>query len=182
MPDDGWQTPKGRQGWTPTVIGCLLAFLLVLCAACGPAATSSSAPASSRDRSVPGLRAAARAWSEAFLTGTVADIRNMEGASCLSGTPTYSRAFLEAYPKRMRAEMAHYLGVPLGSIRITGVRVRNATATRGEAEVEYALPASVVGNDNWVTYRFQEGQWKETNCHAPIGGESQSSKASVSSP
>jgi hypothetical protein len=104
----------------------------------------------------------------------------MEGASCLSGTPTYSRPFLEAYLKRMRAEMAHYVGVPLGSIRITGVRVRNVTATRGEAEVEYALPASVVGNDNWVTYQYQNGQWKETNCHAPIGGESQSSKASTS--
>jgi len=112
----------------------------------------------------------------------VADIRNMEGASCLSGTPTFSPTLLEAYLKTTRAEMEHHLGVPLGSIRITGVQVRNVTAISGEAEVEYALPSSVVGNDNWVTYQYHGGQWKETNCHAPIGGESQTSPASTSSP
>jgi hypothetical protein len=73
-----------------------------------------------------------------------------------------------------RAEMEHYLAVPLASIRITGVQVRDVTATTGDAEVQYALPASVVGNDNWVSYGYQYGQWKETDCHAPIGGESTS--------
>ena len=60
--------------------------------------------------------------------------------------------------------------------------MRNATATYGEAEVDYELPASVVGNDNWVTYQYQDGQWNETNCHAPIGGESESVSASTSVP
>jgi hypothetical protein len=106
----------------------------------------------------------------------------MEGASCLSGTPTFNPTLLEAYLKGLRAEMEHHIGVPLGSIRITGVRVRNVTAITGDAEVEYALPPSVVGNDNWVTYQYQGRQWKETNCHAPIGGESQSTAASTSIP
>lgn len=181
MPDHDWQTPKGRRGGTPTVTGCLL-VLLFLCAACTSGSTVSSPPASPREPGTAGLRAAARAWSDAFLTGTVADIRNMEGASCLSGTPTYNSTLLEGYLRGMRAEMEHYVGVPLGSIRITGVRVRNVTAITGEAEVEYALPPSMVGNDNWVTYQYRDGQWKETNCHAPIGGESQSTATSTSRP
>jgi hypothetical protein len=110
----------------------------------------------------------------------VGDIRSLEGAPCLS-TPTVAPALLEAYLEAMRAEMEHQLGVPLVSIRIDGVEVRNVTATTGEAEVEYALPASVVGNDNWVSYGYQHGRWKVTNCDAPIGGESTSSAASTSS-
>lgn len=106
----------------------------------------------------------------------------MEGASCLSGSPSVNPAVAEVYLRGERAVMERHVGVPLDSIRITGVRVRNVTATSGEAEVEYALPASVVGNDNWVTYQYRHGQWKETSCRAPIGGESQSSAASTSSP
>jgi hypothetical protein len=102
----------------------------------------------------------------------------MEGASCLS-TPTVAPAVLEAYLKGERAEMEHYLGVPLASIRIKAVQVQDVTATTGDAEVQYALPASVVGNDNWVAYGYQDGQWKVTNCHAPIGGESKSASAST---
>ena len=181
MPDHDRQAPKGRRRGTPRATGWFLALASVLCAACASGSTASSPPASSQDPGTAGLRAAARAWSDAFLTGTVADIRNIEGASCLSGTPTFSPALLEAYLRGMRAEMEHHLGVPLSSIRITGVQVRNITATTGEAEVEYALPPSVVGNDNWVTYQYHGGQWKETNCHAPIGGESQPSAASTSS-
>jgi len=102
----------------------------------------------------------------------------MEGASCLT-TSHVSPTVLEAYLKATRVEMEHYLGVPLASIRIKGVQVRNVTATTGDAEVQYALPASVVGNDNWVSYGYKDGQWKETNCHAPIGGESSSTSAST---
>jgi len=153
----------------------------VTCAACSIGSTSSSTPTSPTDPTTAGLRAAATAWAHAFLTGTVADIRSMEGTSCLSGTPTLNPTLLEAYLGGLRAEMEHHLGVPLGTIRITGVRLRNVTAISGEAEVEYDLPASSVGNDNWVTYQYQGGHWKETNCHAPIGGESQSVAASPSS-
>jgi hypothetical protein len=118
-----------------------------------------------------GLRTAATAWSHAFLTGTLADIHSMQGASCRTGNHV-SPTVVQAYLKATRLEMEHYVGVPLSSIRITGVQVRNVTATSGDAEVQYALPASVVGNDNWVSYAYQDGQWKVTDCDAPIGGES----------
>jgi hypothetical protein len=84
------------------------------------------------------------------------------------------------YLKAERKEMEHDLGVPLASIKIDGVQVRDITATSGDAEVHYALPASVVGNDNWVSYGYQDGKWKVTDCHAPIGGESSSASASPS--
>ena len=87
---------------------------------------------------------------------------------------------MEGYLGEMRAEMERFTRVPLASIRVNGVHVRNVTATTGDAEVQYDLPPSSVGNDNWVTYGYQNGQWKVTNCHAPIGGESTSSSASAS--
>ncbi len=90
-------------------------------------------------------------WSEAFLTGTVADIRSMEGASCLS-TPTVPSQVATAYLRAQRREMEHYLGVPITSITIERIQVRDVTATTGEAEVHYSLPVAVVGNDNWVAY------------------------------
>lgn len=74
--------------------------------------------------------------------------------------------------------MRRRLGRPLDAIGVRGVRVRNVTATTGEAEVQYDLPRSVVGNDNWVEFRLENGRWKVSNCHAPIGGESSSSTAS----
>ena len=86
---------------------------------------------------------------------------------------------MESYLSAMRTAVEHYLGTPLRSVRITGVRVRNVTAESGDAEVQYALPASVVGNDNWVSYGYQEGTWKVTSCHAPIGGASRSASAAT---
>jgi len=74
--------------------------------------------------------------------------------------------------------MRRRLGRPLDAIGGRAVRVRNVTATTGEAEVQYDLPRSVVGNDNWVEFRLENGRWKVSNCHAPIGGESSSSTAS----
>jgi hypothetical protein len=152
--------------------------LTVLCAACSTGASSHTSQGSPADKGTPGLRDAARAWSKAFLTGPAANIRSLEGASCLS-TPTLAPTAVKAYLRAQRAEMEHYLAVPLASIRIKGVQVREVTATTGDAEVQYALPASVIGNDNWVSYGYQDGQWKVTDCHAPIGGESSSASAST---
>jgi hypothetical protein len=121
---------------------------------------------------------AALAWAHAVFTGTVADIRSMEGSQCRSG-PHYSPKVLNEYLKGMRSGLQHTLGTSLRLIRITGVRTRNVTATTGDAEVLYALPAAVVGNDNWVSYGYQLGKWIVTSCHYPIGGVSVSSSASA---
>jgi hypothetical protein len=148
----------------------------LLCITVSPALASGSPPASPTEKGIVGLRAAAVAWAHAVFTGTVADIRGIEGSQCRSG-PHYSPTVLNEYLKGMRSGLQHTLGTPLRLIRITGVRTRNVTATTGDAEVLYALPATVVGNDNWVSYSYQHGKWKVSSCHYPIGGESVSSSA-----
>jgi hypothetical protein len=71
----------------------------------------------------------------------------------------------------LNAALQHDLGVPPASVKVTGVRVRNATPTTGEAEVEYNQPITVTGDDNWVRYALEGGQWKD-DCKAPIGNGS----------
>ena len=70
------------------------------------------------------------------------------------------------------------MGHTLGSIRVVRAHVRNVTSTTGEAEVQYDLPDVETGNDNWVTYTYEGGQWKVADCRAPVGGESQTSSVS----
>jgi hypothetical protein len=155
-----------------------IASLAILGVIVSPALAYGSPPGSPTDKGVVGMRAAALAWAHAVFTGTVSDIKGMEGSQCRSG-PRYSPTILNDYLRGMRLGLQHTLGTPLRSIRITGVRTRNVTATTGDAEVLYALRPSVVGNDNWVSYGYQHGKWKVTSCHYPIGGESVSSSASA---
>ena len=155
-----------------------VASLVLLGVIVSPVLAYGSPPGSPTEKGVVGLKAGALAWAHAVFTGTVADIKGMEGSQCRSG-PRYSQTILNDYLKGMRAELQHTLGTPLRSIRIIGVRTRNVTATTGDAEVLYALRPAVVGNDNWVSYGYQQGKWKVTSCHYPIGGESVSSSTSA---
>ena len=75
--------------------------------------------------------------------------------------------------------MRRQLGKPLGKIHIRNVELRNMTADRGEAQVIYDLPPEKVGNDNWVEFTLHRGNWKVSNCHAPILGNSSSSGGSA---
>jgi hypothetical protein len=132
--------------------------------------TSGAAPTS--------LEAAALAFARAYLTGTPDDILALQGPECLTSTrrPTQKQERETAKElARMRARLGQRLGVATSAIKFRGVRVRNVTATRGEAEVEYALPkSSAVGNYNWVEWRQYAGKWKVADCHPPIGGNSDS--------
>ena len=56
--------------------------------------------------------------------------------------------------------------------KITDVSVRNETATLAEAKVNYDLPVSVTGNDDWVTYERVNGAWKVQDCNPPFGTSS----------
>jgi hypothetical protein len=124
--------------------------------------------------STDNLRATAIAWSNAFLVGSLADIKALEGPECApQSNTTVAARTATVYLRGMRTEMRAHLG-PLDRIKILGVDVRNVTDTSGEALVEYDLPAAVVGNDNWVSYAVHDGRWKVADCHAPIGGSSSS--------
>ena len=129
------------------------------------------------------MRATATAWAHAFLVGSVDDIKALEGPECApqSGT-TVAASVASLYLRGSRAVWQSHVGRPLDTIKIRGVLVRHVTSTTGEALVEYDLPATVVGNDNWVTYAVHDGRWKVADCHAPIGGSGSSSSGSVTAP
>jgi hypothetical protein len=156
-----------------TLRALVVSAILIGCIGCsgGPSSTPSM-PRVPREPA-GGVQAAAISWATAFLTGTVADIQEMEGRQCTSNSPHFSPTLLAGYLKVTRRSMEQSIGIPLDRIRITGVVTRNVASTQGEAEVQYDLPSSKVGNDNWVTYQVEDGRWKESSCTAPIGGVSQ---------
>lgn len=158
----------------------LLGLLTASLVGCGNSTRSpvSSTPAADPDTPA-GLRAAAVSWADAFLTGTSASIYKMEGADCRTNMYANSAA-ATAYLRGLRAEIERYLGEPPAAVKVTGVQIHNFTVSRGEAAVQYDLPAAKVGNDNWVAYDYADGRWKVSNCHAPIGGQSSSSSGSSS--
>jgi hypothetical protein len=175
-----WHIRQGCNDWDVVAFkrSVAVAFLALLGIIMNTGLASGRPPASPVDKGIAGLQAAALAWVHAVFTGTAADIEGMEGSQCRSG-PHYGPTVLSAYLKGMRSALQHTLGTPLGSIRITGVRTRQVTATTGQAEVLYALPTAVVGNDNWVSYGYQRGMWRVTSCHYPIGVKSVSASASA---
>ena len=148
------------------VIAC---FVLSAC-------SSTSSPTTS-------LKATALAWAHAFLTGTASQQYDLQGPECLSGakpklTPS-NLAVAAADLRKERADIARRYGMSTATMqsKIVGVSVRNVSERTGEAEVRYSLPVAVTGNDNWVTYELVDGKWKVQDCHAPIGGSSESSSS-----
>ncbi|MDP9335262.1 MAG: hypothetical protein M3Q30_18425 [Actinomycetota bacterium] len=129
------------------------------------------------------LKATAIAWAHAFLVGSLDDIKALQGPECTDhGGTTLPIPTVSQYLRGERTVMQKYLGRPLDKIKISGVALRNVTSSSGEALVEYDLPASVVGNDNWVSYTIHDGRWKVSDCHAPIGGSSSSKSGTVTAP
>ena len=164
---------------------------LIAVAGCGGSSGGSAADRSTTTatasppaaRTAAGLRAAALAWSQAFLTGSPSAILSMEGPECRPGgtTTTFDQKTVDAYLKTEREAMRRHFGVALDEIKNHGVEVRNFTTAGGEARVRYDLPESVTGNDNWVEFAWH-GSWQVADCRAPIGGSSSSSSSSATTP
>jgi hypothetical protein len=177
---------RSQRSGAGSVVALIVVMMAVsACSSSGSGAPSANgstttAPAQHFARTPDGMRAAALAWSKAFLTGSPHDISNMQGPECVPDTTTtFSEKFLEAYLKGERAVMRRRIGVALDAIKNHGVAVRNFTPSRGEAQVLYDLPESATGNDNWVEYSWHDSSWKVSNCNAPIGGSSSSSSTAT---
>jgi hypothetical protein len=129
------------------------------------------------------LKATAIAWAKAFLVGSLDDISALQGPECTNDTGTTLPVQIRVgYLAAERAAMEKHAGRPLDQIHIVGVTVRDVTGTTGDALVEYDLPDSVVGNDNWVSFTIHDGRWKVSNCHAPIGGQGAATTATITNP
>jgi hypothetical protein len=164
-------------------ISGLLVVLIVVATSGGGSESVRLPPAQSNGTTTPSpnpraaktaLKATAAANAKAWLTGTPEDIKRLQGPECVSteSSPHWPRD-LPAF-STFRTVL-NQVGRSPGTIKIVGVRVRNVTATSGEAEVEYNLPAAVVGNSNWVTFKRLDGRWKVADCRLPFNGDVQNS-------
>ena len=135
------------------------------------AGTATAQAAKTTGNAEQDLKTVAREWTEAFITGSVREIRSLQGPECAS-PKTVKPSVQRAYIVTMRRAMSRVLGVELHEIEIVDIELRNVTPTSGEAQVIYNLPLAKAGNDNWVEYRRHGDGWKVANCHAPIGGQS----------
>jgi hypothetical protein len=122
-----------------------------------------------------GLRSAATAYANAFLTGSYDDVIPMLDPACLP--ERMSNQELALARRRWAGyqdALSKVAGVDLADIEIRRVEVRNGDGLAKEAQVEFSLAASVAGNDNWIRYAFLDGAWHLRGCvlKLPIGGHS----------
>lgn len=166
-------------------VGCV-----VLLAGCGSSsspeagsvgATTSvgSVPAGLRDASRAGLEAAARTWAYGYLRASVPTLLVVldpdPDPACADDPKPPADAMLAAGRAHLREfqEMVEArVGVPATSVVVKSVKVRNFTATRGEAAADFGYPESVQGNANWNSYVYSHGYWHLAGCEtfAPFGG------------
>jgi hypothetical protein len=134
----------------------IVGLLVVVCVACDSAAPS---PPQS---GVAGLKLAARAYAQAVLNGRFTSLEHSLSPECKATDHVTAQNLPAAITIWEKS-----LGRSFGTIRITGVDVRDVTESGGQADVSYRPPA---GNDNWVSYVLENGQWKVGGqCAVPIG-------------
>jgi hypothetical protein len=150
----------------------------------GTAPTARTVSTLLTQQSEAGLRSAATAYANAFLTGSYRDLIVVLDPTCAPNGAKLSSSQLaagNATLQRFRLALKRQTGINPADIKIHGVAVRNYTGRAGQAEAEYALPAAFVGNDNWNRYAYSGGRWHIAGCDliAPIGGQSTTSKTAV---
>lgn len=124
-----------------------------------------------------GLKAAATAYANAFLTGTYRDLVAVLDPSCM---PTDKAALStrlglgDAELHRFQQLVKQRTGIDAAKIEIRTVDLRNVHGKAGDAEAKYGLPAAVEGNDNWNSYAYSGSQWHIAGCDLkfPMGGQS----------
>ena len=166
-----------RRRFIPIGLTGLLAVLVIVAAVVGIRRSPSSPSEALDDPSAAGLQAAAAAYATAWLTGSSDDLIAILDPACTKEVNAGS-TFVYVMLRRFRLLVKQHTGVTASDIKVGSVNIRNFRFGRsGGAEVQYDLPASIAGNDNWNTYGFSGGQWHYEGCALgpPIGGFSESS-------
>jgi hypothetical protein len=148
------------------VLSCLLAL-----AACSSSSSDGNAD-NTNGAGADGLQQAALAWSSAYLTGSIEEIIELQGPACLTGEPINeeTKQKAEADLAQLRDALEDFFETPVADIETRGVQVRDVNDERGEASVQYDLPAELLAADNWVAYEVVDGEWRVSNCRPPIAG------------
>jgi hypothetical protein len=120
------------------------------------------------------VKHAALTYASATLSGPFESLESALSPECRSSDHGSSETLSLA-----RSLWGSLMGVPLGRIRATGVKVRDLTTTSAQAEVEYNTAKA--GNSNWVTYVIDKGHWLVGGqCVTPMGNFESSSSHSGS--
>jgi hypothetical protein len=155
---------------TSLLLALLLAALVVTASPSSAGVDSASrrlrvesAAASLSDPTEAGLRAAATAFANAFLHGTLRDVFKVLDPTCvpkLRSRLALGNAELQGFRRLVK----HYTGIDAADIKVRNVEVSNYDVRTGDAETHYGLPTAVEGNDNWNTYAFSHGRWHIAGC------------------
>ena len=155
--------PRTRwKRWSVQVI--VSAVLLALSVACGSGSSAHSGAT---------IESEARAYTEAFLHGTVNDFTAAISTTCSVG-PRNNAAL-----DQLRNLYQTRANISFKNVHITSIETRNVTATTGQAWVHVDVPPELEGNDNWVSYAVEGGRWKLADCGRLPFGYNGSSGAST---
>jgi len=189
------QHVRGRDVAASIALVGVVSLLGIALGACGGGSSRSNEPiqhgtpvsapeASVVDPSVDGLKAAGIAYTHAVLDGSYADLLAILDPSCPpvpASSPSARLALGNAELEGFQRLVQLHTGIPASKIKIVGLELRNVQAAKGDAEAQYGLPASEVGNDNWNSFAYSDGRWHLSGCamQAPMGGEGSSSTATT---
>ena len=164
------RTPsKQRAVW----IAALAAFIAaVTIAATQLSSNRANHPNSPSGPATTNIDAAARAYADAFLRGSAAEINAVISASCSPMT--------DAALASIRSTVETRNHIALSAVHIVSVEPRSVVGSRGQATVHTDLPAQVEGNDNWLTYAVEDGRFKVTDCgRLPLGNAGSSAPSTA---
>jgi hypothetical protein len=136
-----------------------------------PSASTTAEPPT--DPIADGLRSAATAYAQAFLTGSYDDVIPLLDPACRPDR--MSKPELDLARRQwtgFQDALSKTAGVDLADIEIIRVDVRRGDGLASEAQVVFALPAAIAGNDNWIRYALGAEGWHLSGClfTVPIGG------------
>ena len=122
-----------------------------------------SAAASLTNPTEAGLQAAATAFANAFLHGSLRDLFKVLDPACVPKLRS-RRALENAELQGFRRLVKRYTGIDAADIKVRSVEVSNYDVRTGDAQTHYGLPTAVEGNNNWNTYAFSRGRWHIAGC------------------
>ena len=127
------------------------------------------------------LRTAARSYAAAYIGGDAAGFTNAFSTHC--DLQHHSAKDVQPLLRQLRGDSEG--AQRLLAIKVVGAEVRNVSRSKGTARALFQGPPSDIGNDNWLHYVVEDGEWRLRDCKnlpIPVGGSTVSVSGRVTSP
>lgn len=115
------------------------------------------------------LKAAARSYAAAYIGGDAAGFKNAFSTHC--DLQQHSAQDVQRFLRQLRGDSGG--AQRLAAIRVVGAEVRNVSRSKGTARALFEGPPRDTGNDNWLHYVVEDGEWRLRDCKnlpIPVGG------------